>query len=95
MLNSLRVYYPPYQCNIIVSQCTHVTQSDRTLYNTYYNRHYTKSGKRETGALTTDEIISARNKWIKRLPKDDQQDLRSSEWKLVEDRQAGILRCEG
>lgn len=45
--------------------------------------------------LTTDEIISARNKWIKRLPKDDQQDLRSSEWKLVEDRQAGILRCEG
>ena len=54
-----------------------------------------RRGQRTKGPLTTDEIVNARNKWVKRVQKKDGVELRSPGWKLVEEPISGILKCEG
>ena len=58
-------------------------------------RSKTKKVKRKSGPLNTDEIMSARNRWIRRVQRNDQPDLRSPGWTLVREAETGILRCEG
>jgi hypothetical protein len=39
--------------------------------------------------------MSARNKWARRVQQKDPPDIQSPGWRLVEERDTGILKCEG
>ena len=58
-------------------------------------RSKTKKVKSESGPLNTDEIMSPRNRWIRRVQRNDQPNLRSPGWTLVREAETEILRCEG
>ena len=58
-------------------------------------RSKARRDKRRNGPLNTDEITSARNKWVRRVQQKDWPDIQSPGWRLVEERDAGILKCEG
>ena len=51
--------------------------------------------KRRSGPLVTDEITTARTYWVRRVQRADQASLQSPGWKLVEDEDTGVLKCEG
>ena len=58
-------------------------------------RSKARRDKRRNGPLNTDEIMSARNKWVRRVQQKDRPDIQSPGWRLVEERDTGILKCEG
>jgi hypothetical protein len=58
-------------------------------------RSKARRDKRRNGPLNTDEIMNARNKWVWRVQQKDQPDIQSPGWRLVEERDTGILKCEG
>jgi hypothetical protein len=39
--------------------------------------------------------MSVRNKWVRRVQQKDRPDIQSPGWRLVEERDTGILKCEG
>ena len=51
--------------------------------------------KRRSGPLKTKEITTARTYWVRRVQRADQASLQSPGWKLVEDEDTGVLKCEG
>ena len=51
--------------------------------------------KRINGPLNTDEIMSARNKWVRRVQKNERPVMQTPGWKLVKEPETEILRCEG
>ena len=51
--------------------------------------------KRRSGPLVTEEITTARTYWVRRVQRPDQASLQSPGWKLVEDEDTGVLKCEG
>lgn len=50
---------------------------------------------RRSGPLVTEEITTARIYWVRRVQRADQAGLQSPGWKLVEDEDTGVLKCEG
>ncbi len=51
--------------------------------------------KKESGPLTTKEILSAENYWIQRVQANVELNLETPGWKLVKDEETGILKCNG
>ena len=51
--------------------------------------------KRGSGPLVTKVITTARTYWVRRVQKADQARLQLPGWKLVEDEDARVLKCEG
>ena len=55
-----------------------------------------KKSQRTKGPLTTEEIVDARDKWVRRVQSNDvPESLQSPGWKLIEDTTNGVLKCEG
>lgn len=50
---------------------------------------------RRSGPLVTEEITTARTYSVRRVQRADQASLQSPGWKLVEDEDTGVLKCEG
>ncbi len=55
----------------------------------------TRKMKKESGPLTTKEILSAENHWIRRVQANVESNLETPGWKLVKDEETGILKCKG
>ena len=51
--------------------------------------------KKMSGPLVTEEMTTASDYWVKRVPKAEDTCLKSAGWKLVKDDCTGVLRCEG
>ena len=51
--------------------------------------------KRRSGPLVTEEITTGRTYWVRRVQRADQASLQSPGWKLVEDEDTGVLKCQG
>ncbi|XP_028415516.1 uncharacterized protein LOC114538581 [Dendronephthya gigantea] len=51
--------------------------------------------KRKNGPLQTEEIVNARNLWVKRVQSETPEMLKSPGWKFVRDEETNILKCEG
>jgi hypothetical protein len=58
-------------------------------------RSKARRDKQRNGPLNTDEITSARNKWVRRVQQKDRPDIQSPGLRLVEECDTGILKCEG
>ena len=55
-----------------------------------------KKSQRTKGPLTTEEIVDARDKWVRRVQSNDvPESLQSPGWKLIADTTNGVLKCEG
>ena len=51
--------------------------------------------KKKSGPLTTEEILSAEDCWVRRVQVDVESDLETPGWKLAKDEDTGILKCKG
>ena len=51
--------------------------------------------KKRKGALCTDEIRQAKELWVRRAQKRIPQDTETPGWRLVEDKETGVLKCVG
>ena len=51
--------------------------------------------KKPKGALCTDEIRQAKELWVRRAQKRIPQDTETPGWRLVEDKETGVLKCVG
>ena len=60
--------------------------------NTLAKKQMTKKRK---GALCTDEIRQAKELWVRRAQKRIPQDTETPGWRLVEDKETGVLKCVG
>ena len=54
-----------------------------------------KRNLRIKGPLTTEEINSARDCWVRKIQTDLQPTLKAPGWKLIKKQSTGILRCKG
>jgi hypothetical protein len=50
--------------------------------------------KKKSGPLTTEEIASAEDCWVRRIQVDVESDLETPGWKLAKDEDTGILKCK-
>ena len=54
-----------------------------------------KTQKKQADSLCTEEILQAREHWIRRVQKSAPEDLERPGWKVTKDKNRGILKCVG
>ena len=52
-----------------------------------------KTTKKKTGPLCTEELVKAREHWVRRAQREIPEDTEKPGWKLVKEKETGILKC--
>ena len=65
----------------------------RFVHNSRAKRHKTK--KMAKHFLSGEEILNARDYWVRRVQRDVSEDLEAAGWSLMKDENTGILKCNG
>ena len=65
----------------------------RFVHNSRAKRHKTK--KMAKHFLSGEEILNARDYWVRREQRDVSEDLEAAGWSLMKDENTGILKCNG
>ena len=54
-----------------------------------------KEARKKKGPLCTEEVLRARDCWVRRVQKDIPSTLKSPRWKVEKDKDSNILQCVG
>lgn len=54
-----------------------------------------KKIKKKSGPLCTEELVKAKQHWVKRVQRGIPDDMERPGWKLVKDKETNILKCSG
>jgi hypothetical protein len=54
-----------------------------------------RRSKKKSGPLVTEEIIAARNSWVRRVQRGVNPELQAPGWKIIEDNETKVLKCKG
>jgi hypothetical protein len=54
-----------------------------------------RRNQKQSGPLVSEEIILARNAWLRRVQQGVNPELQAPGWRIVEDEVTKVLKCEG